>query len=153
MGCVFDASFFQLRQVTHLSSRASNSSRTLEQLEGAAWPEPLESDTHLVRECHRLRKIPLGQLSTEHLRMLTLQGIGPTYLVPIVLDKLEMEPFLAGDYYAGDLLHAVVKLSPDFWANQSELRGRLDQIIGDLKSKRDLLERDIFPAWQRLYGG
>jgi hypothetical protein len=89
--------------------------------------------------------------------MLTLQEIGPTYLVPIVMDKLEMDPFVAGDYYPGDLLHAVVKLSPDFWANESELRGRLDQIIddlkNDLKSKRDLLERDIFPAWQRLYGG
>jgi hypothetical protein len=142
--------------VTQLS-RTSNISCTLEQLEGIAWPEPSDSDTLLVRECHRLRKIPLGQLSTEHLRMLTLQEIGPTYLVPVALDKLEMDPFVAGDYYPGDLLHAVVNLPPEFWANESELRGRLDQIIADLKndleSKRDLLERDVFPAWQRLYGG
>jgi hypothetical protein len=136
-----------------LSPRTLNNSRTLEQLEGTAWPEPLDSDTSLVRECHRLRKISLDQLSTEHLRTLILQKVGPTYLVPIALDKLEMDPFVAGDCYPGDLLHAVVRLSPDFWANQSELLGRLDQIIGDLKSKRNLLEQDIFPAWQRLYGG
>ena len=133
--------------------RTSNTLQTLEQLEGTAWPEPLDSDTPLVRECHRLRKIPLGQLSTEHLRMLTLQEIGPTYLVPIVLDMLEVDPFVAGNYYPGDLLHAVVNLSPAFWANEPELRGRLDQVIDELMSKRDLLERDIFPAWQHLYGG
>jgi hypothetical protein len=136
-----------------MARRALNTSRTLEQLEGTEWPEPLESDTSLVRECHRLRKIPIGQLSTEHLRMLTLQEIGPTYLVPIVLDKLEADPFVAGDYYPGDLLHAIVSISPTFWASESELRGRLDQIIEDLISKRDFLERDVFPAWQRMYGG
>jgi CDI immunity proteins len=138
--------------VTSLLPGTSNNSRTLEQLEDIACPEPLDSDTYLVRECHRLRKIPLGHLTTEQLRMLILQKIGPTYLVPIALAKLEMDPFVAGDSYPGDLLHAVVNLSADFWEGQSELLSRLDQIIGDLKSKRNLLEQDILPAWRRLYG-
>jgi hypothetical protein len=135
-----------------VSRHTSNTSMTLEQLEGTPWPEPLDSDTPLVRNCHRLRKIPLGQLRTEHLRILTLQAISPMYLVPIVLDKLEVDPFVAGDHYPGDLLHAVVTLSPSFWASEPELRGRLDRVIDDLKSKRDFLERDVFPVWQRLYG-
>jgi hypothetical protein len=48
---------------------AHNLHLTLEDLERERWGEP-ELKSHLVTECHRLRKIPIGQFSTENLRML-----------------------------------------------------------------------------------
>jgi hypothetical protein len=65
---------------------------------------------------------------------------------------LEVNPFAAGDYYTGDLLHAVVEVSPDFWASEPELRSRLDRIIRSLEEMVKFLEKNILPAYQRIYG-
>ena len=43
-------------------------SKTLEQLEDEYWAEPT-FHSHLVIECHRMRKIPLRDLTDENLRM------------------------------------------------------------------------------------
>ena len=127
-------------------------SRTLEQLEGQSAPQPAQSDTPLVQMCLRLMRVPLSELTTENVRMLVLQQIGLKHLVPLALDKLEANPFAAGNHYAGDLLHAVVEVSPDFWASEPELRSRLDGIIRSLEDMVRFLEKDILPAYQRIYG-
>lgn len=127
-------------------------SRTLEQLEGKPVSEPAQSDTPLVQKCLRLMRVPLSELTTENVRMLVLQHIGLKHLVPLALDKLETDPFAAGDHYAGDLLHAVVKVSPDFWASEPELRTRLDSLITALEDMVKFLEKDILPAYHRIYG-
>jgi hypothetical protein len=133
-----------------------NLSRTLEQLEGQVWPAP-DIDTHLVLECHRLRKVPLNQFSVENLRIMIGQQVGLEHLLTIALEKLQVDPWLEGDYYPGDLLHAVVRVELEFWVRNEELRGRLDGIISELKSelesRRKLLEEKILPMWQRIYGG
>jgi hypothetical protein len=97
-------------------------------------------------------RVPLSELTTENVRMLVLQQIGLKHLVPLALDKLEANPFAAGNHYAGDLLHAVVEVSPDFWASEPELRSRLDGIIRSLEDMVRFLEKDILPAYQRIYG-
>ncbi len=38
----------------------SKRGKTLEQLEQDCWGEP-EFGSHLVTECHRLRKVPIGE--------------------------------------------------------------------------------------------
>lgn len=52
--------------------------KTLEVLERQIWGDP-EFNSHLVRTCHQLRKIPLKDLTPENLRMLIGQQIGLTY--------------------------------------------------------------------------
>jgi hypothetical protein len=126
-------------------------SRTLAQLERGSLPPSRETDTHLVRTCLDLMQIPIGQLTTENLRMLILQDIGLKHLIPLALDKLETDPFAAGDYYDGDLLHAVVRASVKFWSAEPQLRLRLDHVISSLRDKLRFLERDIFPAYTKLY--
>jgi hypothetical protein len=93
-------------------SRYDNS--TLEELERSAWGEPT-SASHLVTECHRLRRTQLGLMTAENLRILIGQQIGLPYLVPRALEILKSDPFIAGDFYPGDLLCAVLKASAEHW--------------------------------------
>lgn len=82
--------------------------QSIEELEGDDWGDAT-FDSHLVRECHRLRRVPLADLSAENLRILIGQQIGLRYLVPMALDLLRRDPFAAGDFYPGDLLGARIK--------------------------------------------
>ena len=97
-------------------------------------------------------RIPVNQLTTEDLRMLIGQQIGLKFLVPLALGTLEQDPLAAGDLYKGDLLHAVVRVPPAFWAAELGLRSRLDQIVIDLKDRIRFLEREVFPNYDRIYG-
>jgi hypothetical protein len=95
-------------------------SKSLEQLEGKDWGEPT-CDSHLVTECHRLHRVPLTEFTPENLRIMIGQQIGLPYLIPLALELLRVDPFTAGDYYAGDLLGAVLRAEAGFWRAHAEL--------------------------------
>jgi len=97
---------------------------TIEELEGDLWAER-DFPSHLVSECHRLRKLPLDLFTIENLRIMLGQDIGSEYLVPIALGYLETEPFAEGDFYPGDLLCGVLSLPPKFWVDHPDLRARV----------------------------
>lgn len=94
-------------------SRAFDRSRTLDELDPPVWGEPTY-DSYLVTTCHRLRRKPLTEFSTEDLRIMIGQGIGLRWLVPLALEVLEKDPLAAGDFYSGDLLAAVLRVGPGF---------------------------------------
>jgi hypothetical protein len=102
--------------------------RTLQELEQTEWQEP-EFKSHLVTTCHLLRKKPLEQFSVEDLRIMIGQGIGLPFLVPLATDVLEANPMAEGDFYAGDLLNAVVSVKPIFWSNHPELHRRINSVL------------------------
>lgn len=87
--------------------------KTVEQLDGQDWGEP-SYPSHLVTECHRLRRVPLKEFTVENLRIMIGQHIGLDWLVPLALTRLYDEPFADGDYYEGDLLNAVLRLPDAF---------------------------------------
>ena len=124
---------------------------TLEELDGQSWGEADADATGLVRECHRLRRIPVRNLSNDDLRLLLGQQIGEEWLVPIALARLHQEP-LAGDLYPGDLLNAVLKIDVKHWeihaddlASLRALRAALEQI--DSRA-RQLLGRSDWPSFE-----
>ena len=84
----------------------TNEHLTLEQLEADVWPEP-DVHSHLVTTCHRLRKKPLSDFSTEDLRIMLGQSIGAKHLLPRAIEILRKNPFAEGGFYEGDLLVAV----------------------------------------------
>lgn len=47
------------------------------------------------------------------------QNIGLTWLIPLALDKLQVDILAEGDFYEGDLLVSVLKTSPSYWRNHS----------------------------------
>ncbi|WP_410877128.1 contact-dependent growth inhibition system immunity protein [Nocardia sp. A7] len=77
--------------------------QSVEQIEGAAWPEPAPDATYLIRRVHQLRRVPVGELSIEDVRIMLSQSAGTVAILPRVLDMLEENPLSAGDFYPGDL--------------------------------------------------
>jgi hypothetical protein len=124
--------------------------RTLEELDGERWPEPDDEATGLVRDCHRLRTVPVGDLSIGDLRLLLGQEIGTEWLMPIALDRLNDDP-LAGEWYPGDVLNSVLGVGATYWDSHPaetmslwDVREALDQVRSDAAK---LLERDDWPAF------
>jgi hypothetical protein len=103
-------------------------SKTLQELEGEDWGEPTY-DSHLVTECHRLRRVPLREFTAENLRIMIGQQISLPYLIPIALEHLHADPFAEGDCYAGDLLASVLRADSRFWLASPQLRTETAQIV------------------------
>ncbi|MEZ0230226.1 MAG: contact-dependent growth inhibition system immunity protein [Planctomycetota bacterium] len=100
-------------------------SRTLDQLEGDAWPEEPSYDSHLVTTCHALRRKPVGEFTIEDLRIMIGQNIGLDHLVPVAVEKLLEDPLAEGDFYPGDLLKNVLSVPSGFWTKHERLRATL----------------------------
>ena len=103
--------------------------KTLQELEDSDWGEPT-FDSSLVVNCHRLRRVPLKDFSVGNLRLMIGQQISLDYLIPLALERLADDPFVEGDYYEGDLLKNVLRVSKAFWEQHSDLH---QQLIGILK--------------------
>src|SRR5689334_19035520 len=102
-------------------------SKSLQQLEGKEWGEPT-CDSRLVTECHRLRRVPLREFTPENLRIMIGQQIALRYLIPLALESLGDDPFVAGDCYEGDLLATVLRADSRFWVSFPDLRAEATRI-------------------------
>src|SRR6476620_11148465 len=71
--------------------------RTLTELEGRDWGAPAYS-SHLVTTCHRLRHKPLLDFTAEDLRIMIGQNISLELLVPLAIERLELDPLAEGDF-------------------------------------------------------
>ena len=88
-----------------------------------------EFNSHLVTECHRLRKVPLNQFTTEDLRIMLGQKFSVIYLLPLAIEALEKNPLAEGDFYPGDLLQSVLLLPKEEWINNNECLKKANTII------------------------
>jgi contact-dependent growth inhibition (CDI) system CdiI-like immunity protein len=110
---------------------AKQRTKTLQELEGQDWGEP-NFPSHLVTTCHALRRKPLRDFTVEDLRIMIGQNIGLQYLVPLAVEHLRRDPFVAGDFYEGDLLAAVLLVDLTFWHEQPQLRKAVQEIVDPL---------------------
>jgi CDI immunity proteins len=106
----------------------SDSAATLEELDGDDWGEP-PYPSHLVTTCHRLRRKPLREFTTEDLRIMIGQKFSLTYLMPLAIDVLERDPLAHGDMEDGDLLRSVMRAPSSFWCDRSDLWSRVLTIV------------------------
>lgn len=83
-------------------------SRTLEDLERSVWPDPGDT-TPMIKECHRLRKLPIRELTAAQLGLLIRQQIGGRHLIDEAIMRLESDPLLDSGMTAGDLLWSVLR--------------------------------------------
>ncbi|HRF78924.1 MAG TPA: contact-dependent growth inhibition system immunity protein [Flavobacteriales bacterium] len=125
---------------------------TLTTLENKDWGPPT-AESHLVTECHRLRHAPLKDLTTEDLRLLIGQEIGLPFLVPLALDHLSENPWAEGHMYPGDLLKAVVAVSPSFWQENPELVPRVQSVLDKIERRWKFYYDEVRPTWIRIFGG
>ncbi|AZO53970.1 MAG: hypothetical protein EOS78_09850 [Mesorhizobium sp.] len=100
------------------------------------WPHARSSyPSSLVERCEAALDTPLGQLSTEQLRLLIGQEIGLEILVVKAIDLIEMDPLVHGDYYDGDLISMCLKISGAFWATHPDLWFRLNEVLESFDRK------------------
>jgi hypothetical protein len=104
-----------------MMARKMDTGKSLQELDGQDWGEP-SYPSRLVTECHRLRRVPLKELSPDDVRLLLGQRIGQAYLVPLALDYLTADPFVSGRHYPGDLLEMLLMVPNSFWHDHPELR-------------------------------
>lgn len=119
--------------------------KSIEELEGEVWPAP-ELESHVVVENHRLRKVPLENLSVEDLRLLVGQKVSLEYTVPLALEFLEENPLAAGAMYRGDLLANVLNLPDGFWQSHPELNNRLVEIKYELEIVAETIAKELLPS-------
>jgi hypothetical protein len=114
--------------------------RTIEELDGDRWGPP-EYDSHLVLEAHRLRSVPLGDLTVENLRLLLGQQIGTQWLMPLALVRLNDDPLAEGDLYPGDLLISVLGTDATYWPSHPEQLLALWGVRESLEQLRNTSDR------------
>ena len=67
--------------------------------------------------------------TVEDLRIMIGQQIGLQYLVPIALERLEIDPLAEGHCYRGDLLSTVISIDEPFWKARHDLVDRVREIV------------------------
>lgn len=111
----------------HIPPQAS-----LDQLEQVQVAES-EPASLLGATIRRHRRTPVEQLGTEALRFLLEEGEAVALVLRIALDRLERDPFQAGDFHRGDLLVAVLAQPSVMWNAYPELRARAFALVGDVE--------------------
>ena len=120
-----------------------NFRHSLEELEGETWPPPAIGATRLVAHAHALRKVPVGLLSAEDLRLLIRQNIGLAYLLPRAIEILAVDPMAEGDLYEGDLLSAVVTRDRSVWDGAPSLAAELVEMVAGLSDLEPELRTEV----------
>ena len=134
--------------------RQFDRNKSLQQLDGQDWGEPTYH-SHLVTECHRLRRVPLRDFTVEDLRITIGQNIGLEYLVSLALEHLRDDPFAEGAYYPCDLLVSVLRSDAKFWQRHPELREQLvaiaERAIDLFPARPDIASKIVTNAVARAY--
>jgi hypothetical protein len=129
-------------------------SKSLQQLGWQDWGEAAY-DSHIVTECHRLRRVPLGEYRAEDLRITIGQNLGLEYLVPLALEQLQEDPFTEGTYFPGDLLVSVLGANGEFWQAHPGLREQVaavaERAISLFPIVPDIARQTVTNAVTRAY--
>lgn len=124
-------------------------SKSLQEIENHDWGEP-DPDVPLAEKCHRLRRKPLAELTTEDLRLMIGQQISLPILVPLAVEVLEADPFAEGNCFQGDLLSSVLRLDEIFWNGHADSLQRIVRVVGDAKRRLPLLDEITRPSIERV---
>jgi hypothetical protein len=107
-----------------------DTTKSLQELENEDWGEA-SFDSHLVKECHRLHRLPLKDFSIEDLRIMIGQNVSLNYLLPLAIQRLEQNPLAEGNLYSGDLLVNVLRVDPNFWLKFPALKAKVTEIADE----------------------
>ena len=106
--------------------------QSLDDIEGTTWGPAPEGATTLVATVHELRRKPVDQLSLADLRLLIGQHVGVDVLLPRVLELLKRDPLVEADFYPGDLLQSVLRLSSSYWQQNPDLAQTIKKVLDSL---------------------
>lgn len=113
--------------------------QSLEQIENDYWGEPTYP-SHLVKTCHKIRTIPLKDLTAEHLRMAIGQKISLPILMPLAIQILLNDPLIDAHFFNGDLLQNVLRCDEYFSSNKTSRT----ELCGICQKALTLLDNEDF---------
>ena len=116
---------------------------SLEDIESAEWGDAPSDASTMVARIHELRRVPVGQLSIDDVRLLIGQKVGVHTLVPIAIGYLSSEPLLTATFYPGDLLRAVLRIPNAYWGHEERLGERLESIIDSIDEVPSVASIDV----------
>jgi len=97
----------------------------------------------MVARIHEIRRVPVGQLSVDDVRLLIGQRVGVHTLLPIAIGYLSSEPLLAATFYRGDLLRAVLRIPGAYWVQEAGLLERLRSIVDSIDEVPSEIEAEV----------
>jgi hypothetical protein len=112
--------------------------RSLDALDPPPWDAAASDASYLVRRSHDLRSKPVDDFDIEDLRLMIGQTIGLRFLVPMALDRLQVDPLAEGDYFPGDLLLNVIRIESSFWTAHPALATQLDRLLASIPTDASL---------------
>ena len=95
-------------------------------------PHTLDDLKHPVRDWNDHGSVGTATRSdfgVEELRLLIGRQQSLRRYVPLAIDILERNPLAEGDYYPGDLLHAVLNVDVNYWHANREQWERMAEIV------------------------
>ena len=110
----------------------------------------------LVNKFQKLLIKPLSDYTIEDMRLMVGQNVGLEFLIPIVMEVLEKNIFVEGDYYEGDLLMVTLQSDSSFWLSNLALYHTLlllfEQNIDNLFSldTTDEIKSNLLGAYERF---
>uniref|UniRef100_A0AB33J0Q8 Uncharacterized protein n=2 Tax=unclassified Prevotella TaxID=2638335 RepID=A0AB33J0Q8_9BACT len=115
------------------------SNKTISELLKKTWQSTpsAEEDSYVERNLYRLYGIKVSELTTEDIRFLINQGVLLEILIPQAFRILEKDLFAEGDFYAGDLLNAVMEVEELFWTHHPDI---LTTLLRILRSNMDKIK-------------
>ncbi|MEI5909631.1 contact-dependent growth inhibition system immunity protein [Bacillus spongiae] len=111
--------------------------KTLNELEGSL--EEQEFNSSLTKRCSDLRNKKLKDFDAGDIRVMISQKMSLSYMIPIAIDMLAINPFVEGDFYTADLLVQVLQVDNEFWEKNEFLYYEFNEVIVDVKSTLELL--------------
>jgi hypothetical protein len=127
---------------SHRIAKLIDTSETLERLENDFWGNPPAGASNLVVACHKLRQKKIQDFDAGDFRLLIGQQIGLPFLIPLAIEILDVNTFVEGDYYEGDLLKSVLTSEIEFWKNNSQLK---DDVVAIFEKSKDGLDQMVSP--------
>ncbi len=118
------------------------------------WWQPGYGDT-IIERCHEIRRVPLKDLADGDIRLMIGQAISLPILVPLALERLNIDPLLEGTHYPGDLFSFVWALGAEFWATHPKLweeaRTISDQFWSEAALRREEVDEDDENDFRKEY--
>ncbi|MFI6100648.1 contact-dependent growth inhibition system immunity protein [Lentzea sp. NPDC051213] len=108
--------------------------RTLAHLSDDDWLRPDPSSTQLYRDLCALRALPVRELTPTSLHLLVTHQVGLDVTAVLALEHVESDPLRSVSLYPGDLLAALLRVDPSFWADHPTLRDRLTVVLDRLRT-------------------
>ncbi len=134
-------------------------SKSIEDLENVIWPAPTIL-SYVAQTSFSIRHKSLRDLTDEDIRLGLEQQIGVDYLVPLAIQRLQVEPLVEARLYPGDLLQSLLDVPLSYWQRNPQIRDDVAALasagfahVGECSSSwRDEILPALCEAYARFTG-